>query len=404
MSFFSVVLACLCLLWLYLFMRHGARLVRLWREPALACPVLVIESDDWGYGPPQQVQALRQIAAVLGRHCDRLGRPPVMTLGLVLAGPDGRDRQMQRLQRYIPLTLADAEFDALREVMEDGRRAGVFSLQLHGGEHFHPEVLLCAARREPELARWCASWPAPATEALPSALQSRWADCMQLPSRPLPDDDVVRRASAEVSLYRQLFAQASAVVVPPTFVWTDTVEQAWRAAGMDTVVTPGRRYPGRGADGLPYDQPGVHFFNGARTRSGMTAMVRDDYFEPFRGHEAGQGVDAHERKWAQRRPTLLETHRCNFIGDPALAARALVQIDAMLAQVLLREPQTRFVSVAELAEQYRNGGDLIATGLRARLLACMARLRPQRRLCLALLALIASSLALGLAFVGANVR
>lgn len=404
MSFFPLALICVCLLWLYLWVAHGARVWRLWREPALACPVLVIEGDDWGYGPLQQVQALHEIAAVLARHRDCAGRHPVMTLGVVLAGPDGRDPQMQALHRYVPLTLASPEFDALREAMDAGRRAGVFSLQLHGGEHFHPEVLLNAARREPEVARWCASWPPPATEELPSALQSRWADCGQLPSRPLSDDDVGGRAAAEVALYRQVFPAASAVVVPPTFVWTDAVEQAWCAAGMDTVVTPGRRYPGRGADGLPYDQPGVHFYNGLRTRSGMTSMVRDDYFEPFRGHEAGQGVEAHLRKWALRRPTLLETHRCNFVGDPALAAHALAQMDAMLSQVLHREPLTRFVSVAELADQYRNGGDLIATGLRARVRAGMARLRPQRRLCLALIALIMSSLALGLAFVGANVR
>src|SRR6266536_6301154 len=59
-----------------------------WREPVLRAPVLILESDDWGYGPLTQAERLDRIAEVLAGFRDASGRQPVATLGVVLAGPD----------------------------------------------------------------------------------------------------------------------------------------------------------------------------------------------------------------------------------------------------------------------------------------------------------------------------
>ena len=42
------------LLWLF----HARTLIRLWREPALAAPVVIVESDDWGPGPVEDAEVL----------------------------------------------------------------------------------------------------------------------------------------------------------------------------------------------------------------------------------------------------------------------------------------------------------------------------------------------------------
>jgi hypothetical protein len=66
---------------------YRRELWRLWREPVLRLPVLVIESDDWGAGPLAQADALRAIATVLERHRDagtrELPDNPVEHLGEV---------------------------------------------------------------------------------------------------------------------------------------------------------------------------------------------------------------------------------------------------------------------------------------------------------------------------------
>ena len=64
-------------------------LLALWREPMLAWPVVIVESDDWGSGPTSDAARLDELIALLGRFRDRTGHPAVMTIGVVLGQPDG---------------------------------------------------------------------------------------------------------------------------------------------------------------------------------------------------------------------------------------------------------------------------------------------------------------------------
>ena len=68
---------------------HRRTLLALWREPVLRQPVLIIESDDWGPAPVSDVHTLERLMQLLSRHRDHFGQPAVMTLGVVLAIPDG---------------------------------------------------------------------------------------------------------------------------------------------------------------------------------------------------------------------------------------------------------------------------------------------------------------------------
>jgi hypothetical protein len=57
---------------------------RLWREPVLLRPVVILESDDWGPGPEQHAEILRRLADLLVRFRDSRGRRQTMTLAVVL--------------------------------------------------------------------------------------------------------------------------------------------------------------------------------------------------------------------------------------------------------------------------------------------------------------------------------
>ena len=125
-----------------------------WSEPVLRAPVLILESDDWGYGPVEQAEALRRVGDLLAGYRDGTGRHPVMTLGVVLAGPDTAAMRSEGGERYRRLTLTDDPLVPVRDAMLGGASRGVFALQLHGREHFWPECLMRAARDRPESARW----------------------------------------------------------------------------------------------------------------------------------------------------------------------------------------------------------------------------------------------------------
>lgn len=329
-------------------------LMAIFREPVCAFPILIVESDDWGAGPVKpQARALSRLGNVLLKYNDYTGRHPVVTLALILATPDGL--AIRREMRYGRHLLDDTMFSPVVAAINCGRVAGIFSLQLHGLEHFWPDTLMVSM--DPSVQAWLRDESPPATESLPSPLQSRWVDASTLPTRPHSADKIEAAVAGETDLFERLFGQRAMVVVPPTFVWTREVEQAWVRHGVHTVITPGRRYTCRDETGKPGCAEGP-FLNGM-SGAGVTYLVRDDYFEPERGHTAEQALRALDRKWSQGRPCLLETHRANFIGDSAVAERSFTEIDRLYAEALFRFPSLRFVSCEELGVAFRDGSAVL---------------------------------------------
>ena len=349
-------------------------LMAIWREPVLRFPVMIIESDDWGAGPVEaQAAALNRLVDVLSRHRDQSGRHPVMTLALVLAVPDGRAISLDG--QYHRRLLDDPLFAPVRQAIQRGRVTGVFALQLHGLEHYWPAGLMASA--DPSVRTWLVAETPGLTEKLPPHLQSRWVDASMLPSHPLKQSAVAEAVAEEVHLFESIFGEKPRVAVPPTFVWTADVEQEWAREGVEFVVTPGLRSACRDATGLPNCDTGP-FRNGERG-TGVTYIVRDDYFEPERGHRAERGMAALAHKWAQRRACLFETHRSNFMGDDESAAQNLVEIDRLYSLAHRYYADLRFVSTEELGHVLREGNPAwVEKDLTARLGAWLARAQALR--------------------------
>lgn len=336
---------------------HGRALVAVWREPALARPVLIVESDDWGPGPPDDAAVLREIAEAVGAVRDRDGRPAVMTLGVVGGIPDAGAIRASGFAKYVRRSLLEPDFAPVLAAMRDGCRAGVFAIQRHGLEHYWPAALLARLRAESAatsegLRRWLDDGGL-RSEALPPPLQSRWVDCTSLPSVPLDPVAVEHAVREEFDLLQRVFGSAPEVAVPNTFVWDDGVELAWAAHGVRAVVTPGWRYEGRDAAGRLL-APARRIRNGEVGQGGIIYVVRDAFFEPLRGHRAEDVVAALARKCAEGRPLLLETHRENFIGPSPACVAAVAELRRALDMALSMRPDLCFMTTAELAKVLRD--------------------------------------------------
>lgn len=357
-----------------LWVAYRETLRRLWREPVLQQPVLIIESDDWGAGPQEQAAQLDRIAAVLAGYRDHVGRKPVMTLGIVLGVVDGARVLADRLRSYHVKHLDEPDFAATLEAIERGMKAGVFSAQLHCEEHYWPPTLLGAARSIPEIAVWLTGMDGPRTELLPPALQSRWIDSTVLPAKALQISEIRDAVQSEVACFRRVFGTGPRVAVPPTFVWNDAVEAAWAECGVQFVVTPGRRFESRDGRGEPI-AVGRAIVNGDCGRTGVRYIVRDDYFEPARGHRAEQALVALVAKTRAGRPTLLETHRANFISGTPVAEAAIGEIDRLLALALKLFPGVVFMSTEDLATRlHRRDANLVANQVALRIHIWLRRL------------------------------
>lgn len=366
--------------WLLLLAAFSKRLRADWREPVLAVPVLIVESDDWGPGPIADAQRLEELAVLLEGFRDSVGRPPVVTLGVILAAP-GEQRPGVDGARYVPQTLETPTFAPIRRAMIAGRDAGVFALQLHGMEHFWPPALEQAAQDHPAAAAFLnPGRSVPRHESLPSHLQARWIDASQLPSRPLDDADVETAVRAEAACFTRTFGIPATVAVPVTFTWTSSVEAAWARQGIRVVVTPGVRNTGR-------DEKGRLVGDGALLRNGdygagdIVFLVRDIYFEPALGHTADRAlldIREHDRLG---RPALLEMHRLNFTGTDSQAERSFAELERVLRLALAAIPNLRFMSTEALAEAFRSREpELIDDRLAARLRALVLRAAAEPRL------------------------
>jgi hypothetical protein len=345
--------------------RHELR--RVWREPTLRRPVLVVESDDWGAGPLAQAAALRAIADVLGAHRDAAGRRPVMSLALVLAVPDGV--AIAASGAYRRIDLRDALFADVRAALREGEARGVYALQLHGLEHYRPATLMSCP--DPAVQRWL-RLPAPAaTEALPAALQSRWVDAGVLPSRALGADEIAAAVAEEVEAYGRIVGRRPRVVVPPTFVWSRAVEAAWAAHGVQVVCTPGWRYPQRDSGGSPCGDEGP-IVNGEQAGA-LRYLARVDYFEPVKGRGAAHALAVLARCVAEGRACILENHRDSFVGDDPRLPHGLAELDALCTGALQRHPGLRFLSSAQLAEVLATRDPAWVEHGRRRRLACAWR-------------------------------
>lgn len=371
------VLVVLLLVWCAgtaLLLAPNARVLRaLWQEPVLTRPVVILESDDWGPGPASDAVMLKRIAERLASIRDPEGRPAVMTLGLVLGQPDGEAILAEQCRAYRRSALDEARYAPIVQAIREGCAAGVFALQRHGLEHCWPDSLLAQARGTEALRDWLAD-PDARSEALPSPLQSRWANTATLPSQPLPMDAIDAAVKEEGDAFQHIFGERPTVAVPNTFVWSEAVERAWAADGVRCVVTCGRQFEGRGADGVLLP-PTKLVFNGGRGAAGVCYVVRDVYFEPIRGHRAEQVWEGVAERVALGRPALIETHRESFIASPDVAEQALAELERALRGVVQRHADICLLSTEALGDVFTaRGKPLLETDALARFVMFLRRL------------------------------
>lgn len=371
MSGWAVIALAILALWAGVLLAFARPLRARWREPVFRHPLLVIESDDWGAGPLVQGDALRTIATVLRSLRDSAGRHPVMTLGIVFEVPDTERIAREGSGAYRAIRLDDECFGELRRVIRDGVESGVFAPQLHGQCHYWPQALMSAAQDDTGVRAWLTGSRLPQTESLPAHLQTRWIDGSRLPSRALDAAEIAAAVDEEAASYRNLFGVSPEVAVATTFVWNGDVEQAWKNAGVEVVVTPGRRATCRDATGR---LAGVdrQMLTGDVSDAGQRYLVRDIYCEPALGHSSLRVVDGLTDRTRQGRACLVEMHRFNFLDR---IDHALTTLRAAIEASLDRHPTLRFTTPSELARAMSHENlDLLETALGTRLRAWLARL------------------------------
>lgn len=340
MILLSIEILCLWLLLsnviLLLFYRKALR--QFWLEPMLKQPVIIFESDDWGPGPVEHAQALNKIHQLLSEFRDYRGHCAHMTIGAVLAIPDADRIQQSQYQTYASVDLTAPQFSEVLASLNNGQQSGIFSLQLHGKEHFWPAKLMDEMQRSDELKQWLEQ-DCVYTEKLPSTLQSRW-------NPPLSIQEIAVAVKHEVDLFKRCFGVPPEIAVPPTFVWNEEVEISWRSHGIHTIVTPGQRFYQRLDKRFKTDKKRI--VNHQTSTTGQTYLVRNQYFEPEFGHQWRDAIAKLRSSTLLARPCLFETHRFNFVNSADACQNSLYQMRSLLDAALKQRPDSCFLSNLDL--------------------------------------------------------
>ena len=350
---------------------YGSEFKRLWLEPMLRYPVVIFESDDWGVGSDAQAVVLTELLAIFLQYHDQRQHHPVLTLGLVLAEPD-IEKIKQKKGKYYRRDLSDNKYNELVKSIKKGYEKGIFSLHLHGMEHFWPDSLMKSTGMN-DVDDWLFNSKVLNTEKLPSYLQSRWCDTSTLPSTPLNKLEIEEAVAAEKTCFINVFAQEPKVVVPPTFVWTDYVISTYVSHNIRIFVTPGRQYTGRDVDGKLVSNNRT-FYNGDIDKGNNALyLVRDVYFEPDLGHKADNVLNDIINRSSFGRPALLEMHRFNFIKNRDIS---LDEVKSLLDLISNKLPATIFLSAEELADiYYSKNEDFLLLSVSGRFRVWLRRVR-----------------------------
>jgi hypothetical protein len=101
-------------------------------------------------------------------------------------------------------------------------------------------------------------------------------------------------------------------------------------------------------------------------------VVRNDYFEPHKGHTAQRGLEALRKRTLQGRACLLETHRENFIASGK--EQALGELEHLFECALKDFPELRFMDTLELGRGFdERDNTILDSRFLHRLAAWMAR-------------------------------
>ncbi|MCL6416878.1 hypothetical protein MIB92_14550 [Aestuariirhabdus sp. Z084] len=329
--------------WVFLLVKYRAELKAIFCEKVLSRPVIIFESDDWGAGDFGQDASLRRIKLILENCRLQGGYHPVFVLGVNLFSPcvSGDSLAMPRKIKFVGL--ADVESSNTLAALLEVHHSGLMPLELHGKYHFDPseaeEYLLDSnVGVEPDAAIM--------TEELPPSIQTRWKS-EGLESK--------LDASSEVSVFFDVLGVEPQVVIPPTFVWNDSVEDGWKEAGMLTLMTPGSRYYSRIGNDFFCDKE--HIYNGLYSHSGLMCLVRNAYFEPYKGVSVSACLLQIKQAVECGRPVIIETHRWNYLNpDKEICENSFSLLEQLLGKVSTLYPDLVSLSSAHLSKLYRSNG------------------------------------------------
>lgn len=347
--------------------------------------LIVIESDDWGsirmpsievynglleagidlasdegfrfnkFDSLATYEDLTSLFEVLSSVKDSTDRYAVMTPISLVANPD-----FERIYRsdfteyfYEPFTETLKKYNGCAESFQlwlDGINMRLFVPQFHGREHLNVKVWMRTLQKGHEKARRAFDYNmwgiSTATDPEIKIEFQAAFDFFELSDIEYQEEVI----HSGLNLFEKIFGYRAQYFVPPNGPFSSKLEELCSKASLKYLSCSKIQYEpmGQGNSRLK-----LHWL-GQKTRSGLTCLTRNCYFEPS---QVGQDwVDSClsdiSLAFKLHKPAVISSHRVNYIGALYRDNRTngLTQLHMLLRKIKRAWPDAEFVTSAELGE------------------------------------------------------
>lgn len=336
-------------------------------------PVIVFESDDWGfnrkasasllkkYGNPspwadEQIETEEDLDAlyrVLEQYRDPNGRPACFVANFIVSMPDYDTIIKSRYIDYSDIPLSQFISPALMEKYREGLARKVFFPSYHGRSHFCPDLWLDDLRNNVPGARDLAS--AHCLGGL-SLLQgqgwryhSEYLNWRKGDQKAFPE--LFKWLSEGLQFFQAMFGYSPKDTIAPHYISTPRSRLVLKAAGI--------RY----LQGMNYrlirlkngDIGTISSALGEITSEGLVCITRNIKFEPRPQRPANHLPSAWQQiEFAMQHhiPAIVDTHRINYSG--AWREQSLAALSNLLVKLEKYKPV--ILTTAELGQAIMNNG------------------------------------------------
>ena len=347
--------------------------------------VVVIESDDWGsirmpskdvyeqllregigvdkdlfsrYDSLESEDDLAVLFEVLQSVKDKNGKPAIITANSVLANPDfDRIKASGFLNYEYELTTETYKHQPgcanSLDLIKQGIAEKVWQPQLHGREHLNVIRWMTALRDGDEIAQLCFSQRHfSLTKDASPRVSARYMDAFaNADPNTLKEEAVILKEAAD--LFEKTYGFRSKSFIAPCYIWRKELEPVMKECGIEYLQ--GLAFQQIPVEDEPLKCITKYHYLGQRNKLGQTYLVRNAFFEPYKGDAIDWTAECLNRvsiAFKCRKPAIISTHRLNFIGslDMSYRDKNLEKFKALLISIKKNWPAVEFMSSDELGQ------------------------------------------------------
>ena len=346
---------------------------------------IIFESDDWGAIRIPDIQTREDLLKnnliklndpfsrfdtietsndyyelfnVLNKHQDVNGQHPIITANFILNNPDFKGIEKVNFEHYIAESFEETYkknkgSEEAFQVLQQGINQNLIQPQFHGSEHLNVVRWMEYLKSGEESFRYAFNKKCFAINEKSS--NNRRHNLMASYDYDNEKELAFVKKNIKQGLiqFENIFGFKSATTIAPCYVWDKEVEhEMFKGGVLGFQGSFLQNYP---IPEKPFKK--IYHYIGQKNNNQQFYFVRNGLFEPSLNDKVdwiSKCLESMEIAFKWGKPAIIGAHRINFVGglDQVQSKQNLQKLDLLLAKIIQKWPEVKFISSSELAKKY----------------------------------------------------